>query len=84
LGPLEQTRLGDALGVHRADGDAKVDWVPRAAMGPMEGQRPECSRQSATRLTAFMTPTSQAQAQVTGSSAFAAGQVKRQVKPEGT
>ena len=31
------------LVVHRADGDAKVDWAPRAAMGPM-GQRPDRSQ----------------------------------------
>ena len=34
-------------------------------------------------LIAFMALPSQAQAEATGSSAFAAGQVKRQVKPEG-
>jgi hypothetical protein len=34
-------------------------------------------------LIAFTTAISQAQAEATGSGAFAAGQVKRQVKPEG-
>src|SRR5258707_243965 len=32
------------LGVHRADGRAKVDWVARVAMGPDGGQRPARSR----------------------------------------
>jgi hypothetical protein len=45
------------LGVHRADGDAKVDWVPRAAMGPMGGQGP--ARWLRVVLIAFMVATAQ-------------------------
>jgi hypothetical protein len=49
------------------------------------GRRGHSRRKHALRdtLTVFMTATSQAQAEATGSSAFAAGQVNRQVKPEG-